>query len=166
MNRISPFFAGLLFGLGLYLSGMTDPQKVLGFLDLEGAWDPSPLALVMIGAIAVAFVAFRVASRQAASLSGRPFQLPTSQAIDARLIGGSLLFGAGWGLPAYVPGRRSSTWAISIHAPRSSSPWRPAWRSTRRWRSQLRGPSRRRSRTGDRALFPARRAKVRPMRIA
>ena len=104
MNRISPFFAGLLFGLGLYLSGMTDPQKVLGFLDLEGAWDPSPLALVMIGAIAVAFVAFRVASRQAASFSGRPFQLPTSQAIDARLIGGSLLFGAGWGLAGLCPG--------------------------------------------------------------
>ena len=103
MSRISPFLAGLLFGLGLCLSGMTNPTKVLAFLDLAGAWDPS-LAFVMIGAIAVAFVAFRVASRRAASLSGRPFQIPTSKAIDARLVGGSLLFGAGWGLAGLCPG--------------------------------------------------------------
>jgi uncharacterized protein len=103
MKRVSPFLAGLLFGLGLCLSGMTDPQKVLGFLDLAASWDPS-LALVMVGAIAVTLVAFRLASRRTASLSGRPFQLPTSQAIDARLIGGSLLFGAGWGLAGLCPG--------------------------------------------------------------
>jgi uncharacterized protein len=103
MSRASPFLAGLLFGLGLCLSGMTDPQKVLGFLDLAGAWDPS-LALVMVGAIAVAFIAFRVASQRAASFSGRPFQLPTSQAIDARLVGGSALFGIGWGLAGLCPG--------------------------------------------------------------
>jgi uncharacterized protein len=103
MNRISPFLAGLLFGLGLCLSGMTDPQKVLGFLDLAGTWDPS-LAFVMVGAIAVAFVAFRVASRRATTFSGHAFQLPTSHAIDARLLGGSALFGIGWGLAGLCPG--------------------------------------------------------------
>jgi uncharacterized protein len=103
MNRVSPFFSGLLFGLGLCLSGMTNPGKVLGFLDLAGAWDPS-LAFVMAGAIAVALVAFRVASGRAATLSGRPFQRPTSKAIDARLVVGALLFGAGWGLAGLCPG--------------------------------------------------------------
>lgn len=103
MSRVSPFLAGLLFGLGLCLSGMTSPAKVLGFLDLAGQWDPS-LAFVMVGAIAVALIAFRVGSRRAATFSGRPFQLPTSQAIDARLICGSLLFGAGWGLAGLCPG--------------------------------------------------------------
>lgn len=103
MNRVSPFVAGLLFGLGLCLSGMTNPAKVLGFLDLAGAWDPS-LAFVMAGAVVVALIAFGVASSRAASFSGRPFQIPTSKAIDARLIGGSLLFGAGWGLAGLCPG--------------------------------------------------------------
>ena len=72
MSRASPFLVGLLFGIGLCLSGMTDASKVLAFLDLGGAWDPS-LAFVMAGAIAVAFVAFRIAARRAASLSGEPF---------------------------------------------------------------------------------------------
>jgi uncharacterized protein len=103
MSRVSPFLAGLLFGLGLCLSGMTSPTKVLGFLDLAGAWDPS-LAFVMVGAIAVAFIAFRVASRRAATFSGHAFQLPTSRTIDARLVGGSALFGVGWGLAGLCPG--------------------------------------------------------------
>ena len=103
MNRVSPFLAGLLFGLGLCLSGMTDPQKVLGFLDLAGAWDPS-LAFVMVGAIAVAFIAFRIASRLASTFSGHAFQLPTSKTIDARLVGGSALFGISWGLAGLCPG--------------------------------------------------------------
>lgn len=103
MSLVSPFLAGLLFGLGLCLSGMTNPRKVLGFLDLAGAWDPS-LALVMVGAIAVAFIAFRVAGRRPASFSRRPFQFPASGAIDARLFSGSLLFGMGWGLVGFCPG--------------------------------------------------------------
>ncbi len=103
MSRVSPFLAGLLFGIGLCLSGMTDPRKVLAFLDLAGAWDPS-LAFVMGGAIAVAFVAFRMAARRSVSLSGEPFHLPTATAIDARLIGGSVIFGAGWGLVGLCPG--------------------------------------------------------------
>jgi uncharacterized membrane protein YedE/YeeE len=103
MSRLSPFLVGLLFGLGLCLSGMIYPAKVLGFLDLAGAWDPS-LAFVMGGAVAVAFVAFRIAGRRPKTLSGEPFQLPAAKAIDARLIGGSLVFGAGWGLVGLCPG--------------------------------------------------------------
>jgi uncharacterized membrane protein YedE/YeeE len=103
MTRASPFLVGLLFGIGLCLSGMTNASKVLAFLDLGGAWDPS-LAFVMGGAIAVALVAFRIAARREASLSGEPFHWPTAKAIDARLIGGSLLFGVGWGLVGLCPG--------------------------------------------------------------
>jgi uncharacterized protein len=103
MSRVSPFLVGLLFGLGLCLSGMTYPAKVLGFLDLAGAWDPS-LAFVMGGAVAVAFVAFRVAARRPKTLSGEPFHLPVAKTIDARLLGGSLLFGVGWGLVGLCPG--------------------------------------------------------------
>jgi uncharacterized membrane protein YedE/YeeE len=103
MTRVSPVLVGLLFGIGLCLSGMTNASKVLAFLDLGGAWDPS-LAFVMGGAIAVAFVAFRIAARRAASLSGEPLYWPTAKAIDARLIGGSLLFGVGWGLVGLCPG--------------------------------------------------------------
>ncbi|MBV8106521.1 MAG: hypothetical protein JO223_18205 [Hyphomicrobiales bacterium] len=103
MTRVSPFLVGLLFGIGLCLSGMTSAAKVLAFLDLGGAWDPS-LAFVMAGAIAVAFVAFRIAAQRAASLAGEPFQWPTAKTIDARLVGGSLLFGVGWGLVGLCPG--------------------------------------------------------------
>ncbi len=103
MTRVSPFLAGLLFGAGLCLSGMVYPSKVLGFLDLAGAWDPS-LAFVMGGAVVVAFVSFRIAGRRGASLSGEPLHLPTQKAIDARLIGGSVIFGAGWGLVGLCPG--------------------------------------------------------------
>ena len=97
------FLAGLVFGIGLLLSGMADPAKVLGFLDLAGDWDPS-LALVMAGAIAVAAVGFAVARRRAKSLLGAPIQLPTKRTINRRLIVGSTLFGAGWGLAGFCPG--------------------------------------------------------------
>jgi hypothetical protein len=97
------FLSGLVFGLGLILAGMADPAKVLGFLDLAGAWDPS-LALVMGGALAIGLVAFAVAKRRTASLLGQPMRLPTARRIDARLVGGSLLFGIGWGLAGFCPG--------------------------------------------------------------
>ena len=84
MSRVSPFLVGLLFGLGLCLSGMTYPAKVIGFLDLAGAWDPS-LAFVMGGAASVAFVAFRVAARRPKGFSGEPFHMPIAKTIDARL---------------------------------------------------------------------------------
>jgi len=95
--------AGLVFGLGLLVSGMADPQKVLGFLDLAGAWDPS-LALVMGGAIALGLPGFALARRRSRSLLGAPMQLPARQTIDAPLLFGSALFGIGWGLAGYCPG--------------------------------------------------------------
>ncbi|WP_157268873.1 YeeE/YedE family protein [Azohydromonas aeria] len=103
MVVLTSFLSGLVFGLGLILSGMADPAKVLGFLDLAGAWDPS-LALVMGGALAVGLVAFAVARRRTASLLGEPVRLPTARRIDARLVGGSLLFGVGWGVAGFCPG--------------------------------------------------------------
>lgn len=103
MPTITALLAGLMFGLGLLVSGMADPAKVLGFLDLAGPWDPS-LALVMVGAIAVGTVAFAVAKRRHRSFLGLDMRLPTARQIDRRLIGGSLLFGAGWGLAGFCPG--------------------------------------------------------------
>ena len=97
------FLAGLVFGLGLLLSGMADPAKVLGFLDLTGAWDPS-LGFVMAGAIAVAALAFASARRRARTLLGDAVHWPAATAIDLRLVGGSLLFGVGWGLAGFCPG--------------------------------------------------------------
>lgn len=103
MRKFSSFAAGLLFGLGLLLSGMANPAKVIGFLDLAGLWDPS-LALVMVGAIATALVPFTLAGRRERSLLGAPLQLPTKRELDGRLIGGSLLFGVGWGVAGICPG--------------------------------------------------------------
>ena len=102
-HRISEFVVGLLFGLGLMLAGMTDPAKVIGFLDLLGNWDPS-LALVMAGAIAVGAGAFAVARQRTTNLLGGALHLPTSQQIDKPLVIGAALFGAGWGLAGFCPG--------------------------------------------------------------
>jgi uncharacterized membrane protein YedE/YeeE len=103
MNRVSEFLVGLLFGLGLLLSGMTDPGKVLGFLDLFGAWDPS-LAFVMGGAIAVGLFAFALAKKRSTAFLGGAMQLPTSKDIDRRLVLGGVTFGVGWGLAGFCPG--------------------------------------------------------------
>ncbi|WP_339458443.1 DUF6691 family protein [Pseudomonas sp. EA_105y_Pfl2_R69] len=103
MRKLTALLAGLIFGLGLLLAGMANPAKVLGFLDLAGAWDPS-LALVMLGAIAVAVLPFRWARRQRLTLLDAPMQLPDKRNLDRRLIGGSLLFGVGWGIAGICPG--------------------------------------------------------------
>jgi len=103
MNTLFSFIFGLVFGLGLLLSGMTNPAKVLGFLDLAGAWDPS-LALVMAGAIAVALAAFMLAKRRQTTWLGLPMLLPVATHIDRRLVIGSVLFGVGWGLAGICPG--------------------------------------------------------------
>ncbi len=103
MAVFASLLAGLVFGLGLILSGMANPAKVLGFLDLTGAWDPS-LALVMVGAIAVGLVAFALVRQRTLSFLGLDMKLPTARHIDRRLIGGSLLFGVGWGIAGFCPG--------------------------------------------------------------
>lgn len=100
---ISAFASGLVFGLGLLVSGMANPDKVLSFLDLAGDWDPS-LALVMAGAIAVGLVAFTLVKGRTHSLLGEPLRLPVKKDLDSRLIMGSLGFGVGWGLAGFCPG--------------------------------------------------------------
>lgn len=103
MPVFTSLLAGLVFGIGLILSGMANPDKVLGFLDLAGSWDPS-LALVMAGAVAVGLLAFTIARRRTTSLLGTRMNLPTARHIDGRLIGGSMLFGIGWGIAGFCPG--------------------------------------------------------------
>lgn len=106
MNKttVSALLAGLVFGLGLIVAGMANPAKVLGFLDLAGRWDPS-LALVMMGAIAAAFIPFRLMQGRSHSLLGEPARIPAPSArLTPRLLGGSLLFGIGWGLAGICPG--------------------------------------------------------------
>ncbi|WP_024588076.1 DUF6691 family protein [Aliihoeflea sp. 2WW] len=94
---------GLLFGAGLVVSGMSDPAKVLNFLDLFGTWDPS-LAFVMGGAVMVAFVGYRLVLTRAEPIVGDRFHLPTRSDIDARIVAGPAIFGIGWGLGGFCPG--------------------------------------------------------------
>lgn len=100
---VTAFLTGLIFGAGLLLSGMANPDKVLSFLDLAGAWDPS-LALVMGGAIAVGLFAFTYIRGRRQSLLGEPLHLPVKKSVDKRLVLGSLGFGVGWGLAGFCPG--------------------------------------------------------------
>jgi uncharacterized membrane protein YedE/YeeE len=103
VNALTAFGAGLVFGVGLILSGMTDPAKVIGFLDVTGAWDPS-LAFVIAGAILVGVAAFALARRRAQSLLGGAMHLPQARDVDVRLVGGAVVFGIGWGLAGFCPG--------------------------------------------------------------
>lgn len=103
MTAFVALAAGLVFGLGLILSGMGNPAKVQNFLDFFGVWDPS-LALVMGGAIAIGLMAFTWAKKRTSSVLGAPMQLPTSTALDARLLSGAAMFGVGWGLAGFCPG--------------------------------------------------------------
>jgi uncharacterized membrane protein YedE/YeeE len=103
MHIIVALLVGLVFGIGLIFSGMTDPSKVIGFLDLAGRWDPS-LGFVMGGAILVGLFAFRFASARDKSLLGDVMRLPGASHIDRRLVLGGFAFGTGWGLAGYCPG--------------------------------------------------------------
>lgn len=108
MRKLSAFLAGLIFGFGLLLAGMANPARVLAFLDLAGAWDPS-LALVMAGAIGVAAGPLYWARNRSQSLLGAAMQLPVRRELDRRLIAGSLLFGIGWGIAGICPGPAVAT---------------------------------------------------------
>ena len=102
MNGVVAYLVGVTFAFGLGLGGMTQPAKVLAFLDVAGSWDPS-LMLVMVGAIAVYALAYRVALRQRRPVFAAAFQIPTRREVDAPLLAGSVLFGIGWGLAGLVP---------------------------------------------------------------
>ncbi|UGB04980.1 YeeE/YedE family protein [Leclercia sp. G3L] len=103
MMIISAFLCGLIFGVGLLISGMANPEKVLGFLDLSQAWDPS-LAFVMLGAIAVGIVGFALVKGRERAFCGVPILLPKNNAVDRALLVGAILFGLGWGLAGICPG--------------------------------------------------------------
>lgn len=103
MKHLSTYLIGLLFGLGISISGMANPAKVLNFFDLAGSWDPS-LAFVMGGALAVAIPGYRLVFRRAAPLLAPRFSLPTRKDIDRELVGGAALFGVGWGIAGFCPG--------------------------------------------------------------
>jgi hypothetical protein len=103
MKLIYALFTGLVFGTGIAISGMMDPAKVLNFFDIAGTWDAS-LAFVMGGALVVAFIGYRLVWRRSAPLFEDRFQVPTSSVIDGKLVGGSALFGIGWGIAGFCPG--------------------------------------------------------------
>jgi uncharacterized protein len=103
MRLLSAWAIGLIFGLGIALSGMANPAKVLNFFDIAGSWDPS-LAFVMGGALATTFLGYRLIFRRPAPVLDAKFHLPTATALDARLIGGSAVFGIGWGISGFCPG--------------------------------------------------------------
>lgn len=103
MTILASLLVGLIFGIGLLVSGMANPAKVIGFLDLAGPWDPS-LALVMGGAVAVGIVAFVLAGRRKTSILGAEMKLPSARHIDRRLVLGSVVFGVGWGIAGFCPG--------------------------------------------------------------
>ena len=103
MRSIANLLAGLIFGLGLLISGMANPAKVQNFLDLAGTFDPS-LIFVMAGAVMVTFAGYRLVLRWPRPVLAERFYLPTAKDIDARLIGGAALFGIGWGLSGFCPG--------------------------------------------------------------
>jgi len=103
MRLIVAYAIGLVFGIGIALSGMADPAKVLNFFDIAGSWDPS-LACVMGGALATTFIGYRLVFGRRAPVLADAFQLPVRQALDARLLGGSAVFGVGWGISGFCPG--------------------------------------------------------------
>ena len=103
MRLISAYLIGLVFGLGISISGMGNPAKVVNFFDVAGTWDPS-LAFVMAGALAITFIGYRLVLARPRPLQEDRFYLPTSRVIDARLLGGAVIFGIGWGISGFCPG--------------------------------------------------------------
>lgn len=103
MKLVPGYLIGLVFGLGIAVSGMIDPAKVLNFFDVAGTWDPS-LAFVMCGAVVVTYLGYRIVLARSRPLLDDHFHLPKASAIDARLVGGAAVFGAGWGIAGFCPG--------------------------------------------------------------
>ena len=103
MRLLTAFLIGLVFGCGILIAGMANPAKVLNFFDVAGTWDPS-LAFVMAGALAVTAVGYRLVLARSAPLLATRFEVPTRRDLDARLIGGSAIFGIGWGIAGFCPG--------------------------------------------------------------
>lgn len=112
-KMVVALLSGVLFGLGLVVSGMANPAKVIGFLDVTGDWDPT-LAFVMGGAILAAAPAFRLILKRPRPVLAEEFELPTKKNVDARLLGGSALFGVGWGLAGFCPGPAVTALASGI----------------------------------------------------
>jgi uncharacterized membrane protein YedE/YeeE len=103
MQTVLVFMSGLVFGIGLIISGMSNPAKVINFLDIAGNWDPS-LAFVMLGAIPIAFVGFRAIEKQGQTAFAQPLHLPGTQSVDRSLVIGGFVFGAGWAIAGFCPG--------------------------------------------------------------
>ncbi len=116
-TALAAYIVGLVFAIGLGVSGMTQPQKVIGFLDLFGNWDPS-LIFVMAGAVSVHFFTYRLIRRRASPLFDSKWYVPTSREITGRLVIGSILFGVGWGIAGFCPGP-----ALSSLAALTLKPW-------------------------------------------
>ncbi len=115
-TQLTALLTGVLFGLGLAVSQMINPQKVIAFLDVFGNWDPS-LALVLAGAVVVSFVGFQLAKRRATPVLASSFHAPTRTDLDARLLAGAAIFGIGWGLAGYCPGPAISALALGSLEP-------------------------------------------------
>ncbi|MGM0858410.1 MAG: DUF6691 family protein [Pseudomonadota bacterium] len=103
LTLMASYVAGLLFSLGLAVSGMTDPARVVGFLDVAGDWDPT-LMFVLGGAVMTTFIGYRFVLKQPAPMLAGRFELPSRRDLDTKLLGGAALFGVGWGLSGYCPG--------------------------------------------------------------
>jgi len=118
MRLLSAFIVGLIFGAGIAISGMINPAKVLNFFDIAGTWDPS-LIFVMGGALVTTFIGYRFVLRRDRPVIEERFQLPTARDIDARLVGGSAVFGVGWGIAGFCPGAAvpalgSGKWEVAL----------------------------------------------------
>jgi uncharacterized protein len=116
MSSLIGLLAGFAFGVGLAVSEMVNPAKVLAFLDVAGRWDPS-LAFVMIGALAVTFVGFRLTAQRSGPVFGERFEVPTARSIDPALLLGAAIFGIGWGLVGFCPGPAIASLAFELRRP-------------------------------------------------
>lgn len=132
MRIVLAFAFGLLFGCGILISGMGNPAKVLNFFDIAGTWDPS-LAFVMGGALIVTAVGYRLAFRMKQPLLASSFSLPTRNDLDAKLIGGSAIFGIGWGLSGFCPGGLVPVLGIGLTEPLLTAAAIAAGIVTARW---------------------------------